>query len=89
VPPASSQAERFAARREILTAIRAEAPADMQPRIDRLIALVGITEEKLTRILALEHGGRWDYASFAFRTRVMPLAERLEEIAARWKAAGQ
>ncbi len=88
-PPASSQAERFAARREILTAIRADAPADMQPRIDRLITLIGITEEKLTRILALEQGERWDYASFAFRTRVMPLAERLEEIAARWKAAGQ
>lgn len=88
-PPASSRTERFAARRETLTAIRADAPADVQPRIDRLIALMGFTEEKLSRILALEQGERWDYASFAFRTRVMPLASRLEEIAARWKAAGR
>ena len=83
-PPASSRAEYFAARREMLTAIRAEAPADMRPRIDRLIALMSFAEDKLSRILALQQGERWDYASFAFRTRVMPLAARLEDIAARW-----
>ena len=84
-PPASARAEQFAARRETLTSIRAEAPADVQPQIDRLIALMSFTEEKLSRILVLEEGERWDYASFAFRTRVMPLASHLEEIAARWK----
>lgn len=85
-PPASARAEKFEVHRETLTAIRAEAPADVRPRIDRLIALISFTEEKLSRILVLEEGERWDYASFAFRTRVMPLASRLEEIAARWKA---
>ena len=85
--PASASAGNFSARREMLTAIRAEAPQDTQRQIDRLMTLMAQTQEKFERIAALEEGNRWDYAAFAFRTRVTPLAERLEAIAAGWDKA--
>lgn len=82
--PVSASAESFEARRATLVSIRDDAPAEARPKIDRLIVLMDFTQEKLNRIFALRAGERWDYADFAFRTRVTPLAARLEEIATRW-----
>lgn len=86
--PVSASAESFEKRRVLLAAVRDEAPVETRPKIDRLIVLMDYTQEKLDRIFALRAGERWDYADFAFRTRVVPLAARLENIAARWKRSG-
>jgi hypothetical protein len=86
--PASASAENFERRRATLVAVRDEAPVEARAKIDRLLVLMDYTQGKLHRIFALRAGERWDYADFAFRTRVAPLAERLESIAVRWKRSG-
>ena len=87
-PPASAGTDNFSAMRETLLSVREQVPGEVQPRIDRLMSLVAVMEEKLGRIFALRAGERWDYARYAFETRVMPLAEQLEAIGSGWKAAG-
>lgn len=86
--PVTASTESFEKRRAMLAAVRDEAPVETRPKIDRLIVLMDYTQEKLNRIFALRAGERWDYADFAFRTRVAPLAERLTNIAARWNRSG-
>lgn len=83
--PPSANEENFDAWRRLLVAVQADAPGEAQPKIDRLIELLTLTQEKLQRIVTLKQGERWDYASFAFQTRVMPLAARLDETVLGWK----
>lgn len=85
-PPASADAARFSAMRDTLASMREQVPGEMRPRLDRMAALLSDMEEKLGRIFALRAGERWDYARYAFETRVMPLAEKLEQISGGWKA---
>ncbi len=86
-PPASASADSFSAMSETLGALRADVPGEMRPAIDRLLSLLAVMEEKLDRIFALREGKRWDYARYAFETRIVPLAGKIEEIAEGWKAA--
>jgi len=88
VPPAAASTAEFSAMLKSLETARRGAPADLQPKIDRLAFLLGAAQEKLERIFALRAGQRWDYADHAFRTRVLPLAEQLETIAATWHTTG-
>ncbi|MBA4210380.1 MAG: hypothetical protein C0454_12705 [Parvibaculum sp.] len=83
--PSLANEENFDAWRRTLVVIKADAPGEAQPKIDRLIELLTLTQEKLQRIVTLKQGERWDYASFAFQTRVMPLAARLDGIVLGWK----
>lgn len=88
VPPAAASAAEFSAMLKSLETARRGAPADLQPKIDRLAFLLGAAQEKLERVFALRAGQRWDYADYAFRTRVLPLAEQLQTIAAAWDTTG-
>jgi hypothetical protein len=85
-PPASADSSNFSAMRDTLASVREQVPGEMRPRIDRLMSLLAVVEEKLGRIFALRAGERWDYARYAFETRIVPLAAKLEEIANGWKA---
>lgn len=61
-------------------------PAD-QVGLDRLTTLLGSTDRKLEQVLALKRTPRWDYADYAFRQKVLPLAERISSIVGEWRAA--
>ncbi|MEP0709496.1 MAG: hypothetical protein ABJL17_16335 [Parvibaculum sp.] len=86
-PPASASEENFSAMRSTLVSVHEQVPQDVRPQIERLISLLGVMEEKLGRIIALRADERWDYARYAFETRILPLAGKLEEIAAGWNDA--
>lgn len=89
-PPEVAGDARFEAMRETLSGVRPQVPADMQQKIDRLTSLIGTAQEKLARIFALRETARWDYADYAFKTRVEPLAGKLQAIGMEWTAsAGQ
>ena len=85
--PATASAANFATLLETIGNVRRTAPAAVQPKIDRLAFLVGTAEKKLERIFALRASQRWDYADYAFRTRTVPLAEKLRDITAEWEKA--
>jgi hypothetical protein len=86
-PPVEASKERLGAMGETLGQVRPQVPAGMQEKIDRLSTLLAMVEEKLTRIFALRESERWDYASYAFRTRVEPLAAKLGSIGEEWRAS--
>jgi len=89
LPEAASNA-RFAAMLKTLADVRPQVPVEMREKIDRLAALTGTVQEKLDRIFALREGERWDYAEYAFRTRIEPLVVKLDGIGTRWReSAGQ
>lgn len=83
--PESAAPAAFDALRSVLVDIRGDIPAEARQRIDRLATLLTAVQEKLMRIQALRESDRWDYAAFAYETRIMPLARRLEEITLGWK----
>lgn len=83
--PESATAPAFDTLRGVLSGVRGETPDEARPRIDRLVMLLATVQEKLQRIQALKESDRWDYAAFAYETRIMPLAGRLEEILLGWK----
>lgn len=86
-PPVAASDERLDAMRETLAGVRPQVPAEMQAKIDRIGALLTTVEEKLSRTFALRESERWDYANYAFRTRIGPLAEKLKGIAAEWRGS--
>ncbi|ABS63089.1 hypothetical protein Plav_1469 [Parvibaculum lavamentivorans DS-1] len=86
-PPFAFDTGSFDMLRETIRNVRDTAPAAAQPKIDRLVFLVASAEEKLQRIFALRESRRWDYAEYAFKTRAMPLVEKLREIIAEWERA--
>lgn len=86
-PPVAASKARLDAMGETLGQVRPQVPAGMQEKIDRISALLAKVEEKLSRIFALRESERWDYASYAFRTRVEPLAEKLGSIGEEWRAS--
>jgi len=61
-------------------------PAD-QAALDRLATLLVSSDDKLAQVLALKQTPRWDYADYAFRQKVLPLAERISAIVGEWRAA--
>lgn len=61
-------------------------PAD-QARLDRLAAALRGAEGRLERILALKRTPRWDYADYAFKKKLLPLAERISAVIGEWRAA--
>lgn len=74
------------AQNEIASLRGKVAPAD-QTRLDRLAAALRDAEERLGRILALKRTPRWDYADYAFKQKLLPLAERISAIVGEWRAA--
>lgn len=87
LPEAASRA-RFAAMLKTLADVRPQVPVEMREKIDRLAALTGTVQEKLERVFALRKGERWDYADYAFRTRIEPLSSKLGSIGAAWRESG-
>lgn len=87
VQPATASTANFATLLETIGNVRRTAPAAVQPKIDRLAFLVDTAEKKLERIFALRASQRWDYADYAFKTRTVPLAEKLRDITAEWEKA--
>ncbi len=61
-------------------------PAD-QARLDRLAVALRDAEGRLERILALKRTPRWDYADYAFKQKLLPLAERISAVIGEWRAA--
>lgn len=86
-PPAAAGPAHLDAMGKMLAEARPQVPAELQAKIDRLRVLLDMTEEKLSRIFALRDSERWDYASYAFRTRVEPLAAKLGSIEEEWRAS--
>lgn len=86
-PPEAASKAQFSAMTGTIQGVRKDVPAALQPKIDRLAVLIGTVEEKLQRIFALRASQRWDYADYAFQTRIMPLAERLRAIEAGWNVS--
>ena len=84
LPEAASDA-RFDAMLKTLADVRPHIPVEMREKIDRLASLTGTVQEKLGRIFALRKGDRWDYAEYAFRTRIEPLAVKLDGIGTTWR----
>lgn len=76
---------RLSAMIDTLHAARMDVPAAIRPKLDRLAYLIGSSDENLQRISALRTSRRWDYADYAFRTRIMPLADRLRAIGDVWE----
>ena len=87
-PPAAASRAELAAMLTAIESARKAAPASVQPKIDRLVFLIRAAREKLERVFALRAGQRWDYADYAFRTRIVPLADELQAIAASWEGEG-
>lgn len=89
MPPEALQAEYAAFRRApaALTALRNEVSPEDQARIETLARLLGGADTQLQQILALKQTPRWDYADYAFKQKVLPLAERISAIIASWKSA--
>ncbi|MDO8837771.1 MAG: hypothetical protein Q7V31_02500 [Parvibaculum sp.] len=83
--PDPASPARLAAMIDTLHAIRMDVPAAIRPKLDRLAYLIGSSDENLQRISALRTSRRWDYADYAFRTRIMPLADRLRAISDVWE----
>ncbi|MEX0838231.1 MAG: hypothetical protein WD034_01750 [Parvibaculum sp.] len=86
-PPAAASRAELSAMLASLETARRGAPASVQPKIDRLAFLIQTAQENLGRVFALRAGHRWDYADYAFRTRIMPLADELKAIVASWEPA--
>jgi len=84
MPPNAGPAV-LAAMLATLDATRSQVPAALQPKIDRMIFLLHAARENLERVFALRTGQRWDYADYAFRTRILPLAEEMRAIGAGWE----
>ncbi len=61
-------------------------PAD-QAQIDRLALSLQSSDRQLQQILALKQTSRWDYADYAFRQKVLPLAEKISGIVGEWRSA--
>lgn len=77
----------FRAARDAIASLRGKvAPAD-QAKLDRLSALLGNADRQLQQILALKRTPRWDYADYAFKQRVLPLAERISAVIGEWRSA--
>ncbi|MBC7103107.1 MAG: hypothetical protein H5U13_07785 [Parvibaculum sp.] len=76
---------RFDAMLKTLADVRPQIPVEMREKIDRLASLIGTVQEKLDRVFALRKGERWDYAEYAFRTRIEPLAVKLDGIGTTWR----
>ncbi|MCF8470227.1 MAG: hypothetical protein K9G30_05540 [Parvibaculum sp.] len=85
--PGAARHAEFLARIEVLRGIQSQAPAVLHPRIERLAHLLESSDEQLQRIVALRRGERWDYATYAFETRIVPLADRLKRITDEWQAS--
>lgn len=83
--PEVASSARFDAMLRTLADVRPQIPVEMREKIDRLAALTGTVQEKLGRIFALRKGERWDYADYAFRTRIEPLAGKLGSIGTGWR----
>lgn len=83
--PEAASSVRLGAMRKTLADVRPHIPVEMREKIDRLASLTGTVQEKLGRIFALRKGDRWDYADYAFRTRIEPLAGKLGSIGAAWR----
>ncbi|MEQ8266946.1 MAG: hypothetical protein RH982_07105 [Parvibaculum sp.] len=88
-PPAAAGRPQFSAMLKTLRNVRGSVPAALRPKIDRLTVLIGAAEEKLQRVFALRASQRWDYAGYAFQTRIMPLSAKLESIETGWEMAGE
>lgn len=89
MPPEALQVEYAAFRRApaALTALRNKVSPEDQARIETLAQLLGEADTQLQQILALKQTPRWDYADYAFKQKVLPLAERISAIIASWKSA--
>lgn len=85
VMPPNAAPEALAAMVVTLGAARSQVPAALRPKIDRMIFLLDGARENLDRMFALRAGRRWDYADYAFRTRIIPLAEEIRAIGAAWE----
>lgn len=85
VMPPNAAPEALAAMLATLGSARGQVPAALRPRIDRMIFLLGGARENLARMFALRAGRRWDYADYAFRTRLLPLTEEIRAIGAAWE----
>jgi len=83
--PEVASSARFDAMLKTLADVRPQIPVEMREKIDRLASLTGTVQEKLARIFALRKGERWDYADYAYRTRIVPLAGKLGGIGTRWR----
>ncbi|MCE9648431.1 MAG: hypothetical protein K8R18_02295 [Parvibaculum sp.] len=90
VAPAELQSRYTAFRgaTAALDALRAEVPAEDRARLGKLIGLIDGTDAQLGQILALKQTPRWDYADYAFKQKVLPLAEAISAIISTWRAAG-
>lgn len=84
-PPAAASRAGLSAMLTAIDDARKAAPASVQPKIDRLVFLIRTARENLERVFALRAGQRWDYADYAFKTRIVPLAGELQAIAASWE----
>jgi len=70
-----------------LAALRGKvSPAD-QAQLDRLALQLRSVGGKLDQVLALKQTQRWDYADYAFRQKVLPLAEKISGTLGSWRSA--
>jgi CHASE3 domain sensor protein len=86
-PPAVAGTAEMSRMIETLRNIRNDVPESNQAQIARLASLIETAREKLQRVFALRESGRWDYADYAFRTRIAPLDEKLGAIVAELETA--
>lgn len=87
-PAALRDAHRiFQGARDAIASLTGKiAPAD-QARLERLAAALRDAEGELERVLALKRTPRWDYADYAFKRKLLPLAERIAVAVGEWRSA--